>query len=181
MKEFIYSEMMVHVPLCTHKDPQDVLIISNNSASLVAEVQKHTDISCDVISESLDLLREVEENKYDVVICELEHNPAVVAHINRVTKSDALFVMTHPSLDEVEANKTMMEIVGKYAKIVMPYTIQGDTTALLASKEYHPTADIILQRGDLLDGLEYYNSDVHPASFAMGNYIRKRYLGIIKN
>lgn len=51
----------------------------------------------------------------------------------------------------------------------------------LASKEYHPTADVILQRADMIDGLSYYNCDVHVASFAMGNYIRKEYLGIIKN
>jgi len=29
--------------------------------------------------------------------------------------------------------------------------------------------------------LDYYNCDVHVGSFAMGNYIRKEYLGIIKN
>jgi spermidine synthase len=181
MKEFIYNEMMVHVPLCTHKDPKDVLIISNNAAPFVAEIQKHTDISCDVISESLDLLREVADNKYDVVISQLQNDPAVIAHINRVTKADALFVLTHPSLDDVAENKIVMEIVGRYAKIVMPYNLGNCSTALLASKEYHPTADIILQRADLLDGLEYYNSDVHVAAFAMGNNVRKTYLGIIKN
>ena len=62
-----------------------------------------------------------------------------------------------------------------------PYNIGNGATALLSSKEYHPTADINLQRADMLDGLSYYNCDVHPAAFAMGNYIRKEYLGIIKN
>ena len=33
----------------------------------------------------------------------------------------------------------------------------------------------------MLDGLSYYNCDIHPAAFAMGNYIRKEYLGVIKN
>ena len=27
MKEFIYNEMMVHVPLCTHKEPQNILTV----------------------------------------------------------------------------------------------------------------------------------------------------------
>jgi spermidine synthase len=63
----------------------------------------------------------------------------------------------------------------------MPYNLGNCSTALLASKEYHPTADIILQRADMLDSLDYYNCDVHVGSFAMGNYIRKEYLGIIKN
>jgi len=181
MKDFIYNEMMVHVPLCTHKEPQNVLIISTNAAGFVAEVQKHTDIDCDVISTNMDLLREAKDNAYDVVISEMDNDAAVVAHINRVLKDDGLLVTKHPSLDDVEANKNLMEILGKYAKIVMPYNLGNCSTALLASKEYHPTADIILQRADLLDGLEYYNSDVHPAAFAMGNNIRKAYLGIIKN
>jgi spermidine synthase len=87
----------------------------------------------------------------------------------------------HPSLDDVAANKSMMQILGKYAKIIMPFNLGNGETALLASKAYHPTADIILHRADMLDGLQYYNCDVHPAAFAMGNNVRKAYLGVIKN
>jgi len=63
----------------------------------------------------------------------------------------------------------------------MPYNLGNGATALLASKAYHPTADLILHRADMLDNLSYYNCDIHPAAFAMGNYIRKEYLGSIKN
>ncbi|MCW9026206.1 MAG: spermidine synthase, partial [Thiovulaceae bacterium] len=42
MKEFIYNEMMVHVPLCTHKEPDNILIISNDASNLENEVKKHT-------------------------------------------------------------------------------------------------------------------------------------------
>ena len=182
MKEFIYNEMMVHVPLCTHKEPKNVLIISSNAAGFVAEVQKYMeDINCDVISAEMGLLREVEDNKYDVVISELENDAAVLAHINRVLNEEGLVVLPVSPLKNVEANSTTFSILGKYAKIVMPFRSGGCTTAVLASKEYHPTADIILNRADLLDGLEYYNSDLHPASFAMGNDVRKNYKGIIKN
>ena len=182
MKEFIYNEMMVHVPLCTHKEPKNVLIISSNAVGFVSEIEKYMDdISCDVISTDMNLLRAAEDNKYDIVISELENDAAVLAHINRLLKEDGLCVVKHPNLDAIDANKNIMQILGKYAKIVMPYNLGNCTTALLASKEYHPTADIILNRADLLDGLEYYNSDVHPAAFAMGNYIKKEYLGIIKN
>jgi len=33
----------------------------------------------------------------------------------------------------------------------------------------------------MIDGLNFYNCDIHIAAFAMPNYIRKEYLGIIKN
>jgi len=182
MKDFIYNEMMVQVPLCTHKEPNNVLIISSEAAPLVTEVQKHIDdISCDVISADANALREVQDDAYDVVICELEKDAAVLAHINRVLNERGLVVMPISSLDNTEENKSLMSILGKYAKIVMPYKLGNCEMALLASKEYHPTADIILQRADMLDNLEYYNSDVHPAAFAMGNNVRKAYKGIIKN
>ena len=181
MKEFIYNEMMVHTALCTNKAPENVLIISNNATGMVNEVARHNAINCDVIAPTMDALRSAGDNAYDVVISEMPNDAAGYAHINRVLKADGLLVTTHAPLDNVEENKQVIGILGKYAKIVMPFNLGNGQTALLASKEYHPTADIILQRADMLDGLEFYNCDVHPAAFAMGNYIRKTYLGIIKN
>jgi len=181
MKEFIYSEMMVHVPLCTNKNPQNVLVISDNATNLTQEIAKHTDIASSVIAPTLDELRDVADSSVDVVICEMSSDAAVVAHINRILKDDGQVVLKHPSLDERSQNTTLMQVASNYFKIIMPYNLGDGSTALLASKEYHPTADIILQRSDMLDGLEYYNCDIHLAAFAMPNYIRKEYLGIIKN
>jgi len=180
MKQFIYNEMMVHVPLCTHKEPKNVLIVGQNGEALAKEVAKHEGITCNTVADA-NGLRDATENGYDVVISEIEYDAAVLAHYNRVLNEEGLLVTKHPELEDIEANKQMMEILGKYAKIIMPYNLGNCQTALLASKCYHPTADIILHRADMLDGLEYYNSDVHPAAFAMGNYIRKAYLGVIKN
>ena len=181
MKNFIYNEMMVHVPVCTSKDPQNVLIISDETSALEAEMQKHDDIAFKSVSCGIDAIREEEDASYDVVICEAGEDAAVIAHISRVLKEDGLVSMAHPSLDKVTENKSMMHVLGKYFKVIMPYNLGNCSTALLSSKEYHPTADINLHRTDMLDGLEFYNCDVHPAAFAMGNNIRKEYLGIIKN
>lgn len=181
MKRFIYNEMMVHIPLCTSKDPKNVLIISNNSTGLEDEIKKHTEIDFKTISCSIDSIREESDSIYDVVICEMDGDAAVIAHINRISKDDAQLVIKHDSLDETKTNKILMQVLSNYYKIIMPYNIGDNSTALLASKEYHPTADIILQRADMIDNLDYYNCDIHIASFAMPNYIRKEYLGIIKN
>ena len=181
MKDFIYNEMMVHIPLCTNKNPENVLIVSDDAVALTEEVQKHDGISYEVISANINSLRDANDGEYDVIISELDSDAAVLAHYNRLLKEDGLLVTTHASLDDIDTNKSMMQILGKYTKIIMPFNIGNGKTALLASKEYHPTADIILHRADMLDGLEYYNCDVHPASFAMGNNIRKAYSGIIKN
>lgn len=181
MKSFIYPEMMVHVPLCTNKTPESVLIISNDADLLTQEVQKHREISSSLITCSLESLRTLEDDSFDVVICEMSGDAAVIAHINRVLKEDGQLTMKHDSLDETQSNKVLMQVLGNYFKVIMPYNLGTGATALLASKEYHPTADIILQRSDMLDGLSYYNCDMHVSSFAMPNYIRKEYLGIIRN
>ena len=39
--EFTYSEMMAHVPLCAHKNPENVLIIGGGDGAIMHEVLKH--------------------------------------------------------------------------------------------------------------------------------------------
>jgi len=181
LKDFIYPEMMVHVPLCTHKEPENVLILSDNAAKLELEVARHNEIKATILPASIDALRGANDASFEVVLCEIPCDAAVIAHLGRVLSEDGLLMSVHPSLENITENKIIMEIMAKYFKIIMPCRLEDGTTLLLASKSYHPTADVILQRADMLDGLNFYNCDVHPASFAMGNYIRKEYLGVIKN
>lgn len=181
MKEFIYPEMMVHVPVCTSKEAKDILIISNSAEMLSSEADRHVESSVKVIGCDLNEISVLGDNAYDVVISEMDSDAAFFSQVNRVLKDDGQFVTTHKPLDDIESNKAMMKTLGNYFKIIMPYNIGNGSTAVLCSKEYHPTADINLQRADMIDGLSYYNCDVHPAAFAMPNYIRKEYLGIIKN
>jgi len=181
MREFIYPEMMVHIPLCTNKSPKDILVVSDDEDAMVAEIKKHDKMNITTIKCSLDAVRELSDNAFDVVICEIYSDSAILAHINRALRDDGQLTLSHPSLDNAQENKNLMQVLGNYFKVIMPYNLGDNSTALLASKEYHPTADIILQRADMLDNLNYYNCDIHIASFAMPNYIRKEYLGIIKN
>lgn len=181
MKDFIYAEMMVHVPVCTSKEAEDILIISDNAEKLSAEAARHSEANLKVINCSLNEISALDNKSYDVIISEMPSDEIFFSQVNRVLKDDGQFVTTHPSLDDVELNKKLMSILAKYFKIIMPYNIGDGSTALFCSKEYHPTADINLQRADMIDGLNYYNSDIHYAAFAMGNYIRKEYLGFIKN
>ena len=181
MKQFIKNEMMVHIPLCSHKDPKNILIISNDASKYEAEIAKHTKIDSKSISLSLDEISKLEDASFDVVISEIDGDALVTSQINRVLNEDGLLVSTHAPLDDVDSNKAFMSTLGNYFKIIMPYNLGDGSTALLSSKEYHPTADINLHRADMLDNLDFYNCDVHPAAFAMGNNIRRAYLGSIRN
>ncbi|MBN2896762.1 MAG: spermidine synthase [Campylobacterales bacterium] len=182
MKPFIYPEMMVHVGMCTHKSPEHILLISDDSRLLETELERYQSKALTVISatDALFTLRDLGDRSFDLVLSEAPLDAALCAHIHRISREDALLCTVHPDLDDTEANKTAMQILGNYYKIIMPYRA-GAQTLLLCSKAYHPTADLILQRSDLLEGQQYYNCDIHIAAFAMPNYIRKAYLGIIRN
>ena len=77
MENFIYNEMMVHVPVCTSKDPKNVLIISENASNLEKEMQKHNEISSTTISAGIESIRDEKDNSYDVVICEAKADAAI--------------------------------------------------------------------------------------------------------
>lgn len=183
MREFVYPEMMVHVPMCTYQEPKNVLVVSDTPDALDTELARHGELAVTHTPSSgaLEALRDVADGSIDVVLCEADVDAAIAGHISRVLCEDGVLAMCHPSLEEVQANTVLMGVLGNYFKIIMPYRLANEETLLLASKGNHPTADINLHRADMLDGLEYYNSDIHPAAFAMPNYIRKTYLGIIRN
>lgn len=183
MKTFIFPEMMVHIPLCTHKEPKFVLVISTNEL-LKDELGRYKETETTFSAETgvLDVLRQGIDKSVDVALVDaVIDDSAALAHLNRLLKDDALCVLRHPDLESRDENIKLMQILGNYFKIIMPYHVGDGTTLLLCSKEYHPTADLILQRSDLLEGHQYYNCDIHIAAFAMPQYIRKNYLGIIRN
>lgn len=184
MKTFIFPEMMVHVAMCTHKNPRSVMVLSNQADLLNNEMARYRDVEvtnagCDAL---LETLRNGTDKSVDVLLLDAQSDDAAVfAHANRLLKDDALMVLKHSDLDDITANTNLMQILGNYFKIIMPYYAGDGSTLLICSKEYHPTADLILQRSDLLEGLQFYNCDVHIGVFAMPQYIRKNYLGIIRN
>lgn len=199
--EFIYSEMMAQVPICTHKEPKSILVIGG-FLGVAREILRHKNINIDVIEENvellnatkefvdlnvnlisqneLDFIRDSKDKTYDIVLINKEiSDKTFFAHINRVLKDDGLISTCAGSFREVEKQKEIMKVLGEFFKIVMPYRfemfVKCDYSFILASKFYHPTADIILQRADLIDGLRYYNSDIHKASFILPEYLKKEY------
>jgi len=179
-KKFIYNEMMAHIPMCSHKAPKSLLLVSDAPEGIEEELNRHSGLN--ITTGGLDSIGNGEENSFDIVLIDSKAalSTATYAHLNRIVKEDGLVSALNGSLGDEEATTAQLNAFGQYFKIVMPYRA-GHSTMILASKEYHPTADVILQRSDLIDGLEYYNCDIHIATFVMPNYIRSTYKGVIKN
>ncbi len=96
------------------------------------------------------------------------------AQIERVLSEKGIVVTDSSSqLFDMAGHKASLSALCKGYKIAMPFCytsmvrLGGEQWFAMGSRFFHPTADINLQRADLTDGLEYYNSDVHIARFAL--------------
>jgi len=92
-------------------------------------------------------------------------------------------------MTEREKAVSQLQLLGSIYRIVMPYRYEKSgnegenifcSYMVLASRFYHPTADLNLQRAELTDGFRYYSSDIAVAAFQMPAFIVREYRGIIK-
>ncbi len=191
---YIKDEMLVHVPVCTHADPKNILIIGGCD-NLYTEVQKHKTIEEIVRLSEEDASAEIgtlPEGRFDVVIVASEKfksDRVFWGLLNRTLGAKGVVTtMSSLLLTEEQAVESELTTIGELFKVVMPYRYEslaedGHLTCknlILASHTYHPTADINLQRADLTDGFNYYNSDIAIGTFLLPTVARKRYLGLIK-
>jgi len=74
--EFVYHEMITHIPLCTHKKPKDVLVIGGGDGGTIREVVKHKTIERAVLCEIDGEVIEQSKKHLNFTACELD-NPKV--------------------------------------------------------------------------------------------------------
>jgi len=192
---FIKDEMLVHIPLCAHAEPKRLLIVGGCD-NIQHELEKHT-----VIEETLHIdaegaveaLQNLGARKYDVAIVadgRFGGNREFWIELTRRLEEKGLVSAVMSNLiTDVETAKAELKTLGAIYRIVMPYRYEGERTEagclpneylVLASRFYHPTADLNLQRADLTDGFRYYNSDIAVAAFQMPTFLYREYLEIIK-
>ena len=216
--EFIYHEMMAHVPVCTHKEPKRALVIGGGDGGVAKELLRHPEISVDmveideevvnvskeffptigdwdnprlnlIIDDGIEFVKNAQPKSYDLVLVDSTDpegpaeglfNRNFYANVFRILKDDGIVVAQGESWwIDMPLHKEIMGVIGEFFKIVMPYRFEMymypgcNWNFILGSKLYHPTADMILQRADLIDDLKYYNSDIHKASFILPNYVKK--------
>ena len=191
--DFVRSEMLTHIPICTHAKPQRVLVI-NGGKRIQNELQKHSDIE-EIIHIDFNVIEELQKlgaKKFDIAIVmsrEFTSNKEFWIELTKVLDSKGIVAIEMSNIfTQKEEAKKELSLAGKIYSIVMPYRYDKaiddkkivSEYLMLASRFYHPTADINLQRADLTDGYAYYNSDIAIAAFAVPTFIYKEYLGIIK-
>lgn len=192
--DFIKSEMLTHVAFNTHKDPKSILVI-NGGKRIQRELEKYNTYSEIVHIDSIDTVEKLTAlgaKNFDVAIVSTSEFTANREFWIELTKNlDAKAVVAIEMSNifiKKEQAKEELKLAGSIYPIVMPYRYEGAASEyilsseylMLASRFYHPTADINLQRADLTDGFAYYNSDIAIAAFATPTQINNEYLGLIK-
>jgi spermidine synthase len=177
-KHFAFNEMMTHIPLCTHKEPENILVVGTVDNEFKNEVAKH---KVNVEYGDTSIITSKNDKNIDVIILASgKLDELLLANIQKILKDDGVLAFVSESFNSDEEKlKADLTLAGTQFWIAMPFKF-NHTTAILASKKYHPTADIVLQVSDLLDDLNYYSTEVHHASFVFPSYIHRKLTGIAK-
>jgi spermidine synthase len=175
-----FNEMMVHLPLCTHKEASNVLIVGTVNESLKNQAAKHYKTS-NVEFGDVSIITSKNEKNIDVIILtDVKIDQLLLANIEIILKEDGLIAFASKAFSKNEEQLfNDLNLVGSKFWIAMPFKF-GHNTSIIASKRYHPTADINLQRADLLDGLDYYSAEIHMASFVFPASEHRALTGIAK-
>ena len=175
-----FNEMMVHLPLCTHKEASNVLIVGTVNESLKNQAAKHYKTS-NVEFGDVSIITSKNEKNIDVIILtDVKIDQLLLANIEIILKEDGLIAFASKAFSKNEEQLfNDLNLVGSKFWIAMPFKF-GHNTSIIASKRYHPTADINLQRADLLDGLNYYSAEIHNASFVFPAAEHRALTGIAK-
>ncbi len=192
--DFIKSEMLTHIPVNTHADPKSVLVI-NGGKRISKELDKYSIFNEIVHVDKngvIENLKSLGAKKFDIAIVstgDFTGNREFWIELTKLLDAKAAVAIEMSNIfTKKEEAKKELKLAGAIYPIVMPYRYDKATDGeiitseylMLASRFYHPTADINLQRADLTDGFAYYNSDIAIAAFAVPQMIFKEYLGIIK-
>ncbi len=175
-----FNEMMVHLPLCTHKEASTVLIIGTTNEDMRNQAAKHNKTSNIEFGDLSTLTSKNEKNIDVIILTDVKVDELLLANIERILNNDGLIAFASKAFSTgKEQLFADLNLVGAKFWIAMPIKF-GHNTSILASKKYHPTADLNLQRADLLDGLNYYSSEIQLASFVFPAAEHRELTGIAK-
>ena len=126
---------------------------------------------------------QVKTNFYDIIILE---NKADLKDYESLLGEDGILVIKSPHLllETTEVKKQLELLDGSFRvkmRFYIPMSLDIQDFYLFASKRFHPTADIMLQKADMLEDLEYYHANLHLAAFVIPKGVRNALFGAIRN
>ncbi len=161
----IKNEMMALVGGCTSEGTK-VLAPEN----LKDEFKKITMTEFDIHTKD-------DSDNYDLII---EETPSDIIKIYEKLNDKGIYITTPKSLTD----RDLFADLSKLFWIVVPfYYLDENLEAkplVVASKKFHPQADIIRHRSDFVENTKYYTTDVHYGSFILPKHIFEEIIDVIK-
>ncbi|MEF3191427.1 MAG: hypothetical protein K6347_02605 [Campylobacterales bacterium] len=196
------AELLVHTALCTHPEPKRVLVVGGDGSE-VAEVVRHGIqpdwLPFDAIqiietffperSTLIDQARCIDApaQSYDVIIVAELYGHCFDGLANYLSERGLATIKATSSLHEPVAAREELARTAEPFWIAMPFLpatpwarAMGEFY-IFCSRHYHPTADLLLQRADFLEGVQVYTPELHVASFTLPRYLVTHFRGIAKN
>ena len=174
-----------------HKEVASVDIVEID-ATVIQLVKQHFEGSEAVFGDSrvrvhhadgYEFVRDAADSSYDIILIDaldalgnsVNFDRVFFGHASRILSNKGILVCRAEDIDlEEDIYRTRLEHTAEFFRFALPFTakdllsVTGKISLIYASKHYHPTADLLLQRIDMLEGLKYYNADLHKANFALG-------------
>ena len=197
--EFIYHEMITHVPLNIHKHPRQVVVIGGGDGGAVKEILKHrsvekvvlVEIDRRVVETSRDYLptiKHIKQNKntYDIIIID-STDPVGPAQglfsgefyhsVYESLKEDGVMVaQTETPFYNKELIAVTMKNIKSYFPIARMYLAfiptypSGCWSFTIGSKTYSPL-DIDTTRIQKIE-TRYYSPEIHKAAFSLPRFVK---------
>ena len=185
--EFIYDEMVTHVPMAVHPNVKNVLIIGGGDGGVAKELIQYPGIeSIDVVETDkmfVDVCREI----FPEVACGLDEERVHVSYDEfygscyNALREDGIMVYQHgsPFYDEDEAACRSMHRkvyrsfpVSRVYQAHIPTCPSGYWLFGFASKKYHPLNDLQAEKwNELHIPTWYYTTNLHTGAFMLPKYV----------
>jgi spermidine synthase len=145
------------------------------------------------IEDGFSFVQKSKDKIYDIVLIDVPEfkknkmDKVFFGHVSRILKNDGIMVARSFDMDfEFEEYKNKISQARDFFRFILPANSKNliatykKTSLIFASKKYHPLADLIVQKIDMLDNLNFYDDEIHKASFAIGKDLFKKLLPFIK-
>ena len=184
--EFIYHEMIVHVPMAVHPRVRRVLVIGGGDGGAVRELARYPDI---------EEIHVAEIDEQVVSVCR-EYLPVTAfgpgeglftrefyGNCFKALKEDGIMVNQHESpfysVDALAMQRAHKQIVKSFPvsrvyQAHIPTYPSGHWLFGFASKKYHPLKDLDAKHWNERGiSTRYYNPKLHKGAFALPNYVEE--------
>ena len=201
------SEMLAYIPYCVHTAPKRALLcgtLNGEIAYLLSSQGLAVDLvlphreAFETLSGFLPHYRELTssptiglhdkflglEAGYDLMI-----NLACLGQVEfqalaklASKESILIFRLSNPYLEPSLAIEELA-LAREFFNVLMPFVVSSLQTEfyVFASKRFHPLADLILQRSEMLEELEFYNANLHTSVFRFPRLIQNLLAPLVKN